>query len=84
MWYGMCRFSLEPFKNIFGPFKTEEGAWNYIENASNEEYNEDRAEYGIESTITKDKEFGEITIETVFSSGEIGTSLYCIFEIENS
>ena len=82
MWYGMCRFSLEPFKNIFGPFKTEDEAWNYIENAANEEYNEDRDEYGMESTITKDKEFGEIIIESEFSSGEVGTSLYCIFEIE--
>ena len=66
MWYGMCRFSLEPFKNIFGPFKTQREAWDYIENAADNEYNEDLEEYEIESTIEKDKDFCEITIETIF------------------
>ena len=82
MWYGMCRFSLEPLKNIYGPFKTESEAWNCIETYADNEYKEDIEEYGCESHITKDQEFGEIIIETTFSSGEVGTSLYCIFEIE--
>lgn len=83
MWYGMCRFSLEPLKHIYGPFETESEAWNYIETCADNEYKEDVEEYDCESHITKDQEFGEITIETVFSSGEVGTSLYCIFEIDN-
>ena len=84
MWYGMCRFSLEPYKTIYGPFKDISDAWEHIEVCAEKEYAEDIEESNWTSTMEKDPEVGEIIITTTFASGDVGTSLYCIFEINNT
>lgn len=38
MYYAMTKFSFDPEKNVFGPFETEDEAWNYIDKMADEEY----------------------------------------------
>ena len=66
MYYAMTKFSFDPAKNVFGPFKTEDEAWNYIEKMADEQYRIDTEECGWEAYLRKDKDSLEIILEDVF------------------
>lgn len=81
MWYAMTKFSFDPTKNIFGPFETEDEAWDYIDKMADEEYEIDVEENGWDADIEKDKDAGEIIIKDYFDYGTDVMELF-IFEIE--
>lgn len=82
MWFGIEKYSFDPDKIIYGPFRTEEEAWNFIEVQADEEYGIDTKENGWDSKITKDKTCNEIIIENFFISGTDITEFF-IFEIDD-
>ena len=80
MYYAMTKFSFDPQKNVFGPFRTEDEAWDYIEKMADEEYRIDIEEHGWEAHLKKDKDYGEIILEDVFADRTDIMELF-IFEI---
>lgn len=83
MWYGIVKYSFDADKPIYGPFETEDDAWNFIETQVDEEYRIDTEENGWDSKITKNKTCNEITIENIFTS-ETDVTEFFIFEINNT
>lgn len=81
MWYAMTKFSFDPEKSIFGPFKTEDEAWDYIDKMADNEYQHDVEENGWDADIEKDKDAGEIVIKDYFDHGTDVMELF-IFEME--
>ena len=79
----MTKFSFDPEKNVFGPFKTENEAWDYIDKMADEEYRIDVAENGWEAYLKKDRDYGEIILKDVFTD-RIDVMEFFIFEINNT
>lgn len=66
MWYYMMKYSFDSSKPVFGPFKTEEEAYEKMSVDANKEYDIDTNENGWETEIYVDSEAGEITITNYF------------------
>lgn len=81
MYYAMTKFSFDPQKNVFGPFKTEDEAWDYINKMADEQYRIDVEECGWEAYLRKDKDNGEIILEDVFGDRSDIMEFF-IFEME--
>ena len=83
MWYGIVKYSFDSDKNVLGPYKTEEEAWNGIEQSANEEYVISSEVNEWVSEINKDRESGEITITDYFDDRNDITEFF-IIEIDNT
>jgi hypothetical protein len=80
MWYHITKYSFDPTKSVFGPFKTEEDAWSNMEQMADEEYRIDTEENDWRTRIIKDKDCGEITIKNFFTDHTDVTEFF-LFEI---
>ena len=78
MWYIVTKYSFDSTKIVHGPFKTQEDAWERMERSADKEYRIDTEENEWDTLITKNKEFGEITIKNFFTSETDVTEFFLI------
>lgn len=80
MWYYMTKYSFDSDKPVFGPFKTEEEAYEQMQIAAQKEYDIDVNENEWETALYVDSEAGEITIINYFD-GDKDVTEFFTFEI---
>ena len=80
MWYYLVRYSFDADKPVFGPFNTEEEAWNAALDAAQKEFDIDQNENEWDSDMLEYKEHGEIVLVNHFSDRD-DTTEYLIFEL---
>ena len=80
MWYYMTKYSFDSSKPVFGPFKTEEEAYEKMSADAQKEYYIDVNENEYETEIYVDSEAGEITITCYFGEDKDITEFFT-FEI---
>ena len=80
MWYYITKYSFDPSKPVFGPWKSEEDAWEDMERMADKEYRIDTDENGWRTRIIKNKECGEIVIKNFFTNHTDVTEFF-LFEI---
>lgn len=80
MWYYLIRYSFDADKPVFGPFNTEEDAWEAALTDAQKEFNIDQNENEWNSDISEYEEYGEIVLVNHFTDRD-DTTEYIIFEI---
>lgn len=80
MWYYMMKYSFDSDKPVFGPFETEEEAYEKMQIAAQKEYSIDVNDCEFNTDIYVDSEAGEITITNYFETGNDITEFFT-FEI---
>ena len=80
MWYYMTKYSFDSSKPVFGPFETEEEAYEKMSVDAQKEYDIDVNENEWETDIYVDSEAGEITITNYFDKDKDITEFFT-FEI---
>ena len=80
MWYYLVRYSFDADKPVFGPFNTEEEAWDAALAAAQKEFDIDQNESGWDSDMSEYEEYGEIILVNHFTDRD-DTTEYLIFEI---
>ena len=80
MWYYMMKYSFDSSKPVFGPFETEDEAYEKMSVDAKNEYDIDTNENGWETEIHVDSEAGEITITNYFEEYKDITEFFT-FEI---
>ena len=78
MYYYVVKYSFDPDKPTFGPFKTEQEAWTAMECDAEKEHHIDKDENQWDSVLFKDKENGEITLVNYFVSYKDTTEFFII------
>ena len=66
MWYYMTKYSFDSDKHVFGPFLTEEVAYEKMSADAQKEYDIDVNENGFDTDVYVDSEAGEIIITNHF------------------
>lgn len=79
-WYYVTKYSFDPTKPVFGPFDTEEEAWQAMEAMMDEEYRICRKENEWRAYIEKNKEAGEIKLTNIFDHEDDVTECF-IFQL---
>lgn len=79
MFYYLIHYSFDPSKPVFGPFNTEDEAWEAALNDAKKEYAIDE-ENGRCNELKVDKDSGEIALINYFVDRDDVTE-YLIFEI---
>lgn len=80
MWYYLVRYSFDADKPVFGPFNTEEEAWDAALADAQKEFDIDQNESGWDSDMSEYEEYGEIILVNHFTDRD-DTTEYLIFEI---
>lgn len=80
MWFYLIRYSFDPEKPVFGPFDTEEEAWEAALAAARREYEIDTNENEWDVDMMEYEHCGEIILVDHFTSGD-ETSEYLVFEL---
>ena len=80
MWYYMTKYSFDSNKPVFGPFETEEEAYEKMSADAQKEYDIDVNENGFDTDVYVDGEAGEITITNCFNDHKDVTEFFT-FEI---
>lgn len=80
MWYFMIKYSFDSTKPIVGPFKTEEEAYEAMNESAQKEYeidvNENSCGNEWETELYVDSEAGEITITNNFGTHKDVTEFF--------
>ena len=80
MWYYLIRYSFDAEKPVFGPFSSEEYAWEAALADAEKEFDIDKNENGWGCDMLAHKYCGEIMITNHFVDRN-DTTEYLVFEI---
>lgn len=80
MWYYLVRYSFDPTKPVFGPFDTEEDAWEAALADAQKEFDIDQNENEYDSDMSEYEEYGEIVLVNHFDDRS-DTTEYILFEL---
>ena len=80
MWYYLVRYSFDPTKSVFGPFDTEEDAWEAALADAQKEFDIDQNENEYDSDMSEYEEYGEIVLVNHFDDRS-DTTEYILFEL---
>lgn len=80
MWYYLVRYSFDADKPVFGPFNTDEEAWEAALGAAQKEFDIDQNENEWDSDMSEYEEYREIVLVNHFSDRD-DTTEFLIFEI---
>lgn len=80
MWYYLVRYSFDPTKQVFGPFDTEEDAWEAALADAQKEFDIDTNENEYDSDMSEYEEYGEIVLVNHFDDRS-DTTEYILFEL---
>ena len=80
MWYYLVRYSFDAEKPVFGPFNTEEEAWDAALADAQKEFDIDQNENEWDSDMSEYEEYGEIVLVNHFADRD-DTTEYLIFEL---
>ena len=80
MWYYLIRYSFDAEKPVFGPFESQEDAWQAALDSAQKEFDIDRNENEWDSDMSEYEEYGEIVLVNHFYDRD-DTTEYIIFEI---
>jgi hypothetical protein len=82
MFYWITKYTFDADKPVFGPFSTFDEAWNNMYASAQNEMKICKEENELNSTLTADKDAGEINLESVFYDGDDVTDVTELFIIE--
>ena len=80
MWYYLVRYSFDAEKPVFGPFNTEEEAWEAALTSAQKEFDIDQNENEWDSDMSEYEEYREIVLVNHFTDRD-DTTEYLIFEL---
>lgn len=80
MWYYLVRYSFDAEKPVFGPFNTEEEAWEAALASAQKEFDIDQNENEWDSDMSEYEEYREIVLVNHFADRD-DTTEYLIFEL---
>lgn len=80
MWYYLVKYSFDPYKQVVGPYDTEDTAWNAAVNDAKREVKISQEESDIDIDIVIDDSSKEVTIIDHWASGN-DTTEYIVFEL---
>ena len=80
MWYYLVRYSFDAGKPVFGPFDTEEDAWEAALADAQKEFDIDQNENEYDSDMSEYEEYGEIVLVNHFTN-YTHTTEYILFKL---
>ena len=80
MWYYLVRYSFDADKPVFGPFDTEEDAWEAALESAQKEFDIDQNENEWDCDMSEYEEYREIVLVNHFDDRD-DTTEYLIFEL---